>query len=622
MKKYLMLLMGMLYLYPLLSKAQIVVPKKDSLPFIELPTFTVTSRRITWTQREHPMAREETARALQHIGVSFIQRGSVLGQDVYLNGFKRGEVEILIDGERYPNSCPNRMDPPLLRVNPLEMESVEVETSTAHLQAELGGAVVFHRRSPTQKPQLRSALSQTLGASTSTDLAFSMDGWHHRLTGRLFLGRSYRDGAGKSFGERYGYRKADISYRFVEASIEGKQQGFRYGFQFSSATDIPYPYLLMDERQNTLTGGFLRYREHRLYANYTHHLMDNRLRQSTMAMETDARNLIVGLTDNRHYEIFFRFWNAQNTMQMGKMVMQQPMIPEVSIWSLQVFHRLSWQSLEIQGKLGIRRYGIGDASRLNLYRSLYPEAPSERWFPVFSLSAGHTWYGQSLAVGITGEIGSTPPVPEYLYVALKRPAGKPWRVGNPMLKPPLRTALHVGIQHPHFRVTASSSLISNYVNLTAVSTETVKATTYTNVRALLASLEMQATYRFLSGSVQYTYGQNLTDSRPLAEMMPLTLNLRLTSSNKHPLRGYLSGTYAMRQTRVDASLGEEQTPSYYRLDAGLSYRIKRVTLALDVENVTNQVYYTHLSYLRDPFRSGLRVYEPGRTFHLRLRWQP
>ena len=42
-------------------------------------------------------------------------------------------------------------------------------------------------------------------------------------------------------------------------------------------------------------------------------------------------------------------------------------------------------------------------------------------------------------------------------------------------------------------------------------------------------------------------------------------------------------------------------------------------ISLEVENITNTLYYQHLSYLRDPFASGSRVYEPGTTVRLNFR---
>jgi iron complex outermembrane receptor protein len=64
---------------------------------------------------------------------------------------------------------------------------------------------------------------------------------------------------------------------------------------------------------------------------------------------------------------------------------------------------------------------------------------------------------------------------------------------------------------------------------------------------------------------------------------------------------------------VDPNLNEEPTPSWQRVDVGFRYAGRHGQLVLEVENATNELYTQHLSYLRNPFASGQRVWEPGRT---------
>jgi iron complex outermembrane receptor protein len=45
---------------------------------------------------------------------------------------------------------------------------------------------------------------------------------------------------------------------------------------------------------------------------------------------------------------------------------------------------------------------------------------------------------------------------------------------------------------------------------------------------------------------------------------------------------------------------------------------KRFALRVGLDNIFDRSYYEHLSYLRDPFRSGVRVREPGRNLHFNL----
>ena len=48
-------------------------------------------------------------------------------------------------------------------------------------------------------------------------------------------------------------------------------------------------------------------------------------------------------------------------------------------------------------------------------------------------------------------------------------------------------------------------------------------------------------------------------------------------------------------------------------------RTVRLLVTLEVDNITNELYYQHLSYLRNPFASGASVWEPGVTVTLGVR---
>jgi iron complex outermembrane receptor protein len=71
-----------------------------------------------------------------------------------------------------------------------------------------------------------------------------------------------------------------------------------------------------------------------------------------------------------------------------------------------------------------------------------------------------------------------------------------------------------------------------------------------------------------------------------------------------------------RQSRVDEDLGERPTPSSGVLSIRGGLRFSHVRGTATLQNVLDHWYYDHLSFQRDPFRSGVRVYEPGRTIHL------
>jgi iron complex outermembrane recepter protein len=52
------------------------------------------------------------------------------------------------------------------------------------------------------------------------------------------------------------------------------------------------------------------------------------------------------------------------------------------------------------------------------------------------------------------------------------------------------------------------------------------------------------------------------------------------------------------------------------MKAGIHYR--RFSFAAGVDNLLDRFYYDHLSFQRDPYRSGVRIPEPGRTLYLNV----
>ena len=76
----------------------------------------------------------------------------------------------------------------------------------------------------------------------------------------------------------------------------------------------------------------------------------------------------------------------------------------------------------------------------------------------------------------------------------------------------------------------------------------------------------------------------------------------------------LEGVFAADQSRVDAALHESPTPGWGVLNASAGLRRGPLRLTVGLQNAFDRYYVEHLSYQRDPFRSGARVAEPGRSF--------
>ena len=108
---------------------------KDSVKTYTLKQITIFGNKYSIDKNEFPVEKDNLNSVLSLGGFSVIRKGVFLAQDVYADGLKRGDYTIVVDGERYHNACPMRMDAPLSRINPIEIKSVEFVKSSANLQS-------------------------------------------------------------------------------------------------------------------------------------------------------------------------------------------------------------------------------------------------------------------------------------------------------------------------------------------------------------------------------------------------------------------------------------------------------------------------------------------------------
>jgi len=72
---------------------------------------------------------------------------------------------------------------------------------------------------------------------------------------------------------------------------------------------------------------------------------------------------------------------------------------------------------------------------------------------------------------------------------------------------------------------------------------------------------------------------------------------------------------------VDTDLNEQPTPAWQVANVKAGATMAGFEVTFGVWNVFNRLYYETLSYQRDPYRSGVKVPEPGRNFFVNLGWQ-
>jgi iron complex outermembrane recepter protein len=220
------------------------------------------------------------------------------------------------------------------------------------------------------------------------------------------------------------------------------------------------------------------------------------------------------------------------------------------------------------------------------------------------------------------------------YYAARRMSGSDW-VGNPKLQPTRATGLHVDLETRGtplaISLTAFYDRLDNYVTVYDQKRQQMvpgvmntKARSYANVDGAMRGAELTASTPlsgrwFLAANAAWVRGTQVSrpelgiQSQDLAEIPPLTSRVSLRwDSGRLFFEG--EGLFAAAQNKVNADVQESRTPGWGVGNLRGGFRFKSVSVSLAMNNVADRQYVQHLSYQRDPYRSGIRLPEPGRTF--------
>lgn len=617
---------------------------------------------------EVPAIRESAARdvgeALAGVpGVWSLRKGGIAGE-VVVRGFQSRDLNVLIDGERVYGACPNHMDPPAFHVDFAEVERIEVGRGPFDVlhQGSLGGAVNVVTRPPgpgfAAQANLAAAgagyANPSLAASFGGDRLAVLGGWSWRA------GDAYATGAGRRFTDLTNYRADAAGERAFEvgtawAKLHGRPargHDLELSWTRQQADRVYYPYLMMDAIYDDTDRVRGAWRTDRMkaeaYFTRVDHFMTDTWRTSSAIPAATLGYSMGTLAESRTFggrfearlagwrlgaEAYDRYWNTATRLAgMGYRV--QASTPGVTTAVAGLFAE---RDFDLGGGTTLAAGARLDRARTSADASI---APTDLWYayhgtrateatdtlPAAKLRLLHrndaTGFESSIGVGHAARV----PEANERYYALRRPTSD-W-VGNPLLAPSRNTGVEASVAKRSGRASLGLSVYANLVENYATVVEKGRARTYANVDATILGGEIDAavtlsTRWFLSGEVSVVRGRQEADpslginSRDLAEMPPVRGRLALRWNGA---RLWAEGAFegSLRQDKVDTDLGETPTPSYgvLGLRAGAAWRA--LTFTLGVANVFDRDYLQHLSYQRDPFRSGTRLPEPGRTLYANL----
>ncbi len=623
----------------------------------------------------------DVGEALSRIGGVWKVRKGGIANDVVVRGFREDNLTVLIDGARVAGACPNRMDPPAFHLDFAEVDRIEVAPSTGRMEAQgsMGGMVNVLTKKP--GPGLHADLAMVAGSyglvNPSVTASYGTDRWAALAGLSSRSSEPFADGSGRRFTEAANYSDAvegrdayavETGWtRLYFRPAEGHELNLSYSRQ--QADDVLYATLMMDAVYDdtdrlvlgyryTGDGGVVREIRATAYGTRVDHWMTDALRTSGgsaprgWSMGTNAATEVVGGSVDVVVgeftvgaEAYRRNWDAWTEMAMMG-YMRQFSIPDVDVAALGVsarwLHDFSADThLEIGGRLDrVSTEANGAKANTDLYFAYHGvrETSREDVEPSLSLRLVQRIGG---GLELTAGVGHTnrAPDPRERYFALKRMGGD-W-VGNPVLDSPRATGAELGLAWIAGGGSLTATVWAEQVDdfITLYSQERInmvpgvmspRAQSYTNVDALVRGFSLEGTTAlsstlYLAGNLAFVRGTRDADpdralhSDNLAEMPPLTARLALRWQNPR-FFAEAEGRAAAEQDRVDTDLNELTTPGWAILNLKGGVSLGAWRLQLIVENLLDRTYREHFSYVRNPFRTGATINEPGRSVSFTVGW--
>lgn len=214
------------------------------------------------------------------------------------------------------------------------------------------------------------------------------------------------------------------------------------------------------------------------------------------------------------------------------------------------------------------------------------------------------------------------------YIASWSPMASMIWVGNPEIDPEAHHQVDLGVNYAENKFDANAVVYADFINdyiLAYRTTDLTGTMLYKNADARIYGAEAEGGYNIsnslrLSANAAYTYGQNTTDNRPLAQITPLTGQLALDYTPGK----WNAGTRvraAAKQTRIDENSGwdADETPGWSVVDVYGGYSFNRyINLLAGVDNVFDKYYANHLNAIDEVSGTAVQVAEPGITGWIKL----
>jgi len=609
--------------------------------------------------RESPA--RDIGEALKQVeGIDIVRKGAY-ANDVVLRGQQKDNINVFLDGVRIHGACPSRMDPPSSHFDFAEVEQIRIIKGPYDLTNPGGIGGVVNAESKKTGQGFGGGINMTYG-SYNTANASATASYGTNLYDVL-LGYAFKysgvpeSGDGRRITEIYPstsmnrYKSDAVNSKAYEIDTGWTKIGLNptdnsrmeVAYSYQDSEHVLYPYLMMDadyDRTHNLNWTYriekvsLVVKEIKLQAYWdkVRHLMDDRERVSSLnrprlySMQTDATTQVIGakmsgafavgpgtLTSGLDY--YNRNWDATNRTAANS-YLNVAMLPDVYTDNLGAFIGYEMPLLE---KLTVKGGLRGDLTWVKADKTTN-KAISDTDFNSIAGNIQLIWSPLE-HLEITAGFGSgvRPPDPQELFINSSR------QQGNPFLKSTRNNEADLGIKYAtdsyFIKMAIFNSSLKDYINLVPSGTTRSFENINANIWGAELSSQVALPYNlFLKGSLSYTEGRNSTNDRPLSEIPPLKGMLAL----RYDVDTWfveVAENFANSQDRVDSALNEQPTSGWLTTDLKAGYHYKSLSVYAGIYNLLDKYYYSHLSYLRDPFASGVKVPENGRNFYVTMAYK-
>jgi iron complex outermembrane receptor protein len=78
---------------------------------------------------------------------------------------------------------------------------------------------------------------------------------------------------------------------------------------------------------------------------------------------------------------------------------------------------------------------------------------------------------------------------------------------------------------------------------------------------------------------------------------------------------------SQRQKHINSDVKEIPTPGFVVVNIRGQYNYKELHLEAGIDNLFNKEYYTYTDYYSNPFNTGVKLPQPGRTYYLNVAYR-